>query len=478
MTMIDIRIAAAVPPRAQAVVALLVHPLDPKGSATLAALKTPARELTVRGDGSWFNNDRYCFKVAVAADDWQWRDRFAEGLARALLAANERKYAHVAVILPQVIENDEAAFDQVVSLVDELRYDAEAFKAARGDKSPIGIVEVSFVATSRKAEQRLAARLPLVRAVAEGRMLARRLVDLPPNLLNPEELLREATSLGRLGIKVEALPASIVSAMGGVMAVGRGSAQPPRFIVLELNGKRREAPVVLVGKGVTFDSGGLSLKSHDGMAHMKNDMAGAAAVLGTFSALARVKCRRRVIGLIPAVENMPDGDAFRVGDVLTMFDGRTVEINDTDAEGRLILADALAYAQRLAPRLTIDVATLTGAICVALGEQYSGLFSADAKLRDAVVAAAQRAGERLWPMPLDPLFLDQMKGTLADFRNTSGKRYGGACTAAAFLAAFAPVPWAHLDIAGPVWTDAARPGFPAGATGYGVRTLVHLIDAL
>jgi leucyl aminopeptidase len=266
--------------------------------------------------------------------------------------------------------------------------------------------------------------------------------------------------------------------MGALLGVGQGSVNPPRFVVLEYhpaNARQENGPVILVGKGITFDSGGLSIKTAEGMEQMKFDMSGAAVVLATIGAIVQLQLPLHVIGLMPMAENMPSGSAQRPGDIVRTCNGKTIEVADTDAEGRLILADALAYAQRLKPKAVIDLATLTGAIYTVLSDTAAGLFSNDASLITRIKKSAERTGERVWELPLFPEFFDYMKSDVADIRNIAAKPSGGgASKGAAFLATFAEgYKWAHLDIASMAHPKDDKPLVPKGGSGYGVRLLVQ-----
>jgi leucyl aminopeptidase len=264
--------------------------------------------------------------------------------------------------------------------------------------------------------------------------------------------------------------------MGLLLGVARGSAEPPRLIALKYTPPNAPASPVLglVGKGITFDTGGISIKPADGMERMKDDMAGGAAVVCAMRAIALLRPGIRVVGVVPATENMPDGRAIKPGDVLTGAGGKTVEVLNTDAEGRLILGDALWYAQQLGATHLVDVATLTGACVVALGKAASGLFAQPAAWGDVVRRTGQAAGDRCWPMPLYEEYADQLRSEIADMVNTGG-RPAGACTAAMFLKEFSGgLPWAHLDIAGTAWADEAKAWQPKGPTGVAVRTLAEL----
>ena len=263
--------------------------------------------------------------------------------------------------------------------------------------------------------------------------------------------------------------------MGSLLAVARGSERPARLVVLRYTGNPGGPTLALVGKGVTFDSGGLSLKTSDQMVDMKCDMAGAAAVLGGVKAVAELKLPVNLLGVLALVENMPSGKAMKLGDVLTARNGKTIEVLNTDAEGRLILADALCYAAEQKPAHIVDFATLTGACMVALGAHVSGLMTNNDPWGDAVLAAAARAGERAWKLPMDSHYDEMIRSKVADMRNTGGSRYGGAITAAKLLQQFVgDVPWAHLDIAGPAWAEGDSAAQDSGGTGCMVRTIVEL----
>jgi len=313
------------------------------------------------------------------------------------------------------------------------------------------------------------------RAAAEGIEFARELANLPPNLATPTRLGEEARKLAKAHrFKCEVLgPKEIAKEkMGSFLAVAQGSEQPPRFIVLRYQGAAAsEPPVVLVGKGITFDSGGISIKPSQDMDEMKFDMGGAASVLGTFRALGELRPALNVVGLIPSCENMPDGRSVKPGDIVTSMNGQTIEILNTDAEGRLLLCDALTYAERFKPRAVVDIATLTGACVVALGGVRSGLFASDDGLAGELVSAGEAALDPCWRMPLDDEYGEGLKSNFADVANVGG-RAGGAVTAAKFLQRFAAgYPWAHLDIAGTAWK-----GGPAkGSTGRPVGLLVQYL---
>ena len=317
--------------------------------------------------------------------------------------------------------------------------------------------------------------------VAAAGLLARDLANEPSNTATPEYLAERAHEIaGRYGMEVSVLDRAGIEAEGmvGLATVGRSAQNEPRFIVLEhRKGPRDAAPVILVGKAVTFDSGGISIKPSVGMGDMKYDMSGGAAVLGAMEAVGALELPLNVVALVPATENLPGGDAFKPGDVLTLHSGKTVEIVTTDAEGRLILADALSYARRYEPEAVIDCATLTGACHVALGDHASGLLGNDDALIAEVRAAGDASGERAWPLPLFEEYTDQTKGETADLKN-SGGRFGGALTAGAFLKEFADYPWAHLDIAGTAYNGKSKNAYtPKGASGTPARLLVEFLRA-
>jgi leucyl aminopeptidase len=321
--------------------------------------------------------------------------------------------------------------------------------------------------------------LERARKVAEGVYLARDLVNEPPNLLTPEALAERARELEALGVEVEVLDEKAIAelGMGAFLAVAQGSENPPRFIKLRYSKEGARARLDLVGKGLTFDSGGYSLKPTEGMTTMKGDMAGAAAVLGAFKAAALLGLPVELRGYIAACENLISGRAYRVGDVLKTLSGKTVEVMNTDAEGRLTLADALAYAEREGAERILTLSTLTGAAVVALGEEVAALFATQEAWGRRVEEAAREAGERVWPMPLEKAYREKLKSPVADLKNV-GDRYGGAITAALFLAEFVKVPLVHLDIAGPAFARKAHALGPEGGTGFGVRTILKVAEAL
>lgn len=315
--------------------------------------------------------------------------------------------------------------------------------------------------------------------VAAAVSFARDLVNTPANDMTPGHLARAALSLKRPGLSVSVIERDRARrlGMGAFLAVASGSHKPPKFIVVEYRGSKKP-PLVLIGKSVTFDSGGLSLKPSDGMEKMKYDMAGGAAVLGAVKAAAALGLPVHVIGLLPATENLPGGSATKPGDVVSAVGGKTIEIANTDAEGRLTIADAIGYAKRFRPRAVVDIATLTGACTITFGAEAIAMMGNDRKLLDRMKKAGEDSYERVWEMPLFEEYRDYLKSDIADIRNI-GNRIGGLMTSAYFLYEFAEkTPWVHLDIAGTAWTEKDKPYMPKGASGVGVRLLLNFIKEL
>jgi leucyl aminopeptidase len=319
------------------------------------------------------------------------------------------------------------------------------------------------------------------RIIADSVFLARDLSNTPANLMTPTILAERSREVaGKAGLAVEVFGPDEIARlkMGALLGVARGSAEPPALIVVKhLPAGREKGPVALVGKGITFDSGGISIKPAENMGAMKTDMSGAAAVLAAVAAAARMGLPVGIVGVMPAAENMPGAGATRPGDVLTAMDGTTIEVISTDAEGRLILADGIAYARRFDPALILDIATLTGSAVIALGRRVAALYASTDDLLQQVRDSALAAGEDLWPMPLFDHYFDQIKGDVADLKNATG-REGSSITAAAFLKRFAgdTIPWAHLDIAGTARSDKDYGWVAKGATGWGVMTLIELLE--
>jgi len=316
-------------------------------------------------------------------------------------------------------------------------------------------------------------------AIANGVEFSRDLVSEPSNVKSPKWMSAQCRKLSKLGVRVEVLGEAQMRKLGmrALLGVGQGSVRDSQCVVMRWNGgKTKDRPVALVGKGVTFDTGGISIKPAGGMEEMIWDMGGAGTVIGTMHALAGRKAKANVVGVVGLAENMPDGNAQRPGDIVKSMSGQTIEVINTDAEGRLVLADVLWYTQkRFKPTAMIDLATLTGAIMVALGREYAGLYANKNRLADNIVSAGKAVGEKLWHMPLDDAYNKQINTPRADMKNV-GPRWGGSITAAQFLQRFSnDVDWAHLDIAGVAWSDTDRPLMSKGATGFGVRALDRFV---
>jgi leucyl aminopeptidase len=382
----------------------------------------------------------------------------------------------LAWLLP-ACEDDEAAASALATGTILAAYRFDRFKSSDpSDPPPARIESLTLLAPAAVAGAAEAARV-----CAEAQNRARDLQSLPSNVATPSFLARHAREIAshHEGVTTEVLGREEIAAkeMGGLVAVSQGSAEDPKLIVMRYAGG--SGPTLgIVGKGVTFDTGGISLKPSASMQEMKMDMSGAAAVLEAVGAIAELGLAVDLLAVVPATENMPSGTAIKPGDIITQYNGKTVEVNNTDAEGRLILADALAYAVELGAERIVDLATLTGAVLMALGSTYAGLVCNDDELADSVEAAGATTGELVWRLPLHPEYLELMKGSVADLSNTAAKRKAGTITAGAFLSeAVGETPWAHVDIAGTAW-DVGRPYTGNDASGFGVRLLVELAERL
>jgi leucyl aminopeptidase len=382
----------------------------------------------------------------------------------------------------KVVFASEAMADQVTAIVEgalAANFELDQFKSDKAGSILLQTVAVAVDASSTELDQALRRGIILGEAVN----FAREVANEPPNVQNPMRLAEHARTMASAhGLQCEVFDQQKMQelGMGALLGVAMGSAAPPALIILryEPEGKPQgKSHLGLIGKGVTFDTGGISIKPSDNMDKMKYDMCGGAAVLGAMQAIAQLKPPIPVTALIPAVENMPGDKAQRPGDIVKTLSGKTVEVLNTDAEGRLILADAITYAKQLGCTHLVDAATLTGAIAVALGFLYSGVFSNDDALLDRLMHAAKAEGEKMWRMPVEEEYREMMKSAFADIANISGGRYGGASTAAAFLKEFAdPTPWVHLDIAGTAWVEEAKPHLAKGPTAVCLRTFVHLAE--
>ena len=356
-------------------------------------------------------------------------------------------------------------------------YEADEYKTEDRSKSFVG--EILLVGQENMDSSAVRTSLGRGEILANATNMVRRLINEPGNQINPSRLAQVATEIAaKHNLEIEVWDETEMEdrGMAAILAVAQGSSEPSRFIILRHLGSPdgNAKPIVLVGKGVTFDSGGLSLKPAQSMEEMKADKAGACAVLGAMQAIAEMGITKNVVGLIPAVENLPGGRAQRPGDVIRTFDGKTVEVINTDAEGRLILADALSYGRQLDAECIVDIATLTGAVVVALGKVRAGVFCNNEKLFKGISKASEQSGEKLWRLPLDDEYRKEIESSIADIKNV-GSRWGGAITAAKFLQEFVgDTPWCHIDIAG---VDLFKgEASIKGPTGFGVRTLVEIVD--
>ncbi|MCP4357185.1 MAG: leucyl aminopeptidase [Chloroflexi bacterium] len=407
-----------------------------------------------------------------------------EGVRRAAAAgfkrARELKAQEIATIVhgAGIAGLDAEAATQATvegSLLAAYRYDAPKQEA----EAPHEVDALTIVEVDADKIAAVTAGKDAAVAIAAGVTIARDLVNMPPNIATPTKMAAVAKTIAKankMDITVGGRNWAKKHKMGAFLAVAKGAGEKPKFIVLEHNGDRDDLDtIVLVGKGITFDTGGISIKPSNGMEDMKSDMGGAAAVLGAMQTVGELDLPLRIIGITPCTENMPDADAYRPADVITASNGKTIEIISTDAEGRMVLADGLVYANRYNPKAVVDLATLTGACVVALGADVAaGLFSTDDDLRDKLVTAGSSAFERVWPMPLYKDYRRSIDTDAADMKN-SGGRFGGLGTSAMFLKEFTDYTWAHLDIAGVALSEKGNPYTPRGGTGFGVRLLVEFL---
>ncbi len=403
-------------------------------------------------------------------------ERYRRAAATAAKRARSLKAKTLAIYVPGIAR----PFGQTVHALTEgallSLYKFDKY-VSKNDDDPAKVESISIVTEGRAKLIEGKTAVDKARIVSESTALARDLGNAPGNEIFPQTLAEAARqSAERSGYRATILDEQEISdlAMGGVLGVSRGSAHPPRFIILEY-GPKSKRPIVLVGKGVTFDSGGISIKPSAGMAEMKMDMSGAAAVIGTFEAVARLKLPVHIVGLIPAVENLPSGNAIRPGDILRHYNGKTSEVDNTDAEGRLILADALGYAGTFKPQAVIDLATLTGAVVVALGHYATGMMGNDSALMEKLKIAGEATYERVWQLPLFDEYENQIRSDIADVKNTGG-RWAGCITGGLFLRKFiGNYKWVHLDIAGTAILEENGDYTFKGASGVGVRLLTELL---
>jgi len=452
-------------------------------------------ELTRARARSEFKGEAYeVFSASAAPGGWitsrlllvglgKHADLTADRLRRlgttAGLAVRQRRATKMALLMPSTTVADPTAVQALAEGIVLSNFDGASYKSNQPKTTWLDTVTIR----TSSADPALAQALDRGRILGECTNIARSLSNEPGNALTPRAFAERAGSVAAAaGLALEVLDEHRIAdlKMGLLLGVAQGSIEPPRMMVLRYEPKTNAAPGVilgLVGKGITFDTGGISIKPADKMGRMKDDMSGGAAVLGAMAAIARLGAPVRCIGIIAAAENMPGGRALKPGDVITSAEGKTVEVTNTDCEGRLVLGDALWYARQLGATHLVDVATLTGGCVVALGLHTTGLFGSPTSWRDQVQRASERAGDRSWPMPDFEDFLEQLKSDIADIDNF-GTRWGSASVGAVFVKEFTGgLPWVHLDIAGPAWAEESKPYQAKGATGVGVRTLAELAFA-
>ncbi|MFP5257272.1 MAG: leucyl aminopeptidase [Acidimicrobiia bacterium] len=441
----------------------------------LAAQGFEAKKGDVRAVPGPDGRTTYVVGLGDAADVDAATLRYAAGA----LARAAKRCSSLAVDLLGHLGSGTTAAKGAQAIVEGLVLGGYQYTAFKSDPKPAALERVVVVGGGGSRTQ---AAMERGLAVAEAACWVRDLVNEPGGSLTPTRLAQEAVRVGeRSGFEVTVWTEKEIKAerLGGLLGVSRGSVQKPRFLHLRYEPEKPRGTVALVGKGITFDSGGLSLKPADGMVGMKGDMGGAGAVLGTFRAVAAVGAKVRLLGFIPLTDNMTGGDATRVGDVLTMRNGKTVEVLNTDAEGRLILADALSLASEAEPDAIVDLATLTGACMVALGDRIAGLMANHRGWSDQLLSAADAAGEPMWPLPLPDHLRPRLDSEIADLKNVTSNRWGGALSAGLFLREFVAegIPWAHVDIAGPADSSEVDGELVKGGTGFAVRTLVELLSS-
>ena len=410
-------------------------------------------------------------------------NRIRGAVAEACRLLRNKGVSAVAMVPQGVGVNNISAASSAQAIVEGALLGLYAFrKHITREDNKFGEVKELNIVASAKARAALEEGVSKGRIIAEATNLARDMINEPSNFMTPTDMAAVAKKLSDThGLALTVLDKDQMAelGMGGLLGVARGSRQPPKFIILNYRGSdSSEVNIALVGKGITFDSGGISLKPSEKMEEMKGDMAGGAAVMAAIGAIAQLKPKINVTAIVPATENLPDGNAFKPGDILKAMNGKTIEVISTDAEGRLILADALSYARKQGAKFIVDVATLTGACRVALGDVCTGAFTNNDEFVGRLLAAGKEAGEYVWQMPMFDEYKEQNKSDVADVKNT-GERWGGAITAAKFLQEFAEdTPWVHLDIAGTDLSDKDRGYTVKGATGVAVRTLINLVLSL
>ena len=454
------------------------------------ALRAKARALGPRGEeGELISGEcpldvahRMTF-VGVGEEKKLTHSKLRKALHRVMQQATKNREYQIGLGVPVSVHGLAAAESRLFALREAsiADYTFDHFKSKKNEFEKIDGLHILPLA--KESDEELEECLKRVRLLRTSQQLARDLGNRPANDLTPEAFAAAAKDMAedasKLRVTILGMKELQKDKMGGILGVSQGSAEEPRVIVIEHRPKKPKKSVVLVGKGVTFDSGGISIKPSAGMGWMKYDMCGAATVMGVMRAVADLDLPIKVVGLIPAVENMPSGTATKPGDILTMSSGKTVEVDNTDAEGRLILADILHYSARFNPDIVIDYATLTGACVVALGHEAAGMMGNDQELLDTLRKLGEEIGERVWPMPLYDEYLSYLKSDWADLKN-AGSRWGGAVTAGTFLEQFVPekVKWVHVDIAGVAYNEKEHNGLPKGASGFGVVLTVTFLEHL
>jgi len=417
-----------------------------------------------------------------------------QAVGASVIAMQGKKYTSLAIVIPEEVKKSvgtKKAARQTVLAAALATYAFDEYKSEK-DARVVALKNFAFLNIAGNEKRAWQSGMEDGEKMSVAINETRRLANTPPTIMTPAYLAKAAESVGKKFSQVKVTVLTEADAkklgMGCFLGVAQGSVLPPKFIVLEyMNGKKSEKPTVLVGKGITFDSGGLSLKPSAYMTDMKFDMLGAATVLGTVHAAAALGLKKNIVGLMPACENMPGGASYRPDDILVNMEGKTVEVNNTDAEGRLILCDALSYAKKYKPKEVIDFATLTGACMVALGNERSGLFSPEDTIVEKLIKASGETGEQLWRLPIGEEYSEAMKSDVADIVNTGdvgGRSYGGASTAAAFLQYFTTdfetgepaYPWAHIDLSCSYYGGKGKPWIRGGANGFGIETMIEYLS--
>ena len=441
--------------------------LQGRSGETVTILSEQPRKMTLIGIGKY---EAFCNRA------------LRTGIHAVGKIARKHRDQKIAVVVPYTLPDHDAeqTTRMAASLLAHADYKYDQFLTVR-KQDDYPAIDATLVAPPELEPRRLRELNAEAAAVSDGIRTARDLGNGPPNLITPTAIAARAVEVAKeVGAKCTVYGRREIERMkmGGLLAVNRGSTEEPKFIVMEYAPRRAKKHVALVGKGITFDSGGISIKPSEKMEEMKFDMCGAAAVIGIIEAAAKLELPVKITGVIPSTDNLPSGSAYKPGEIITMMSGKTVEIVNTDAEGRMILGDALHYASGLKPDHLIDFATLTGAIVVSLGSEAAGLFTPDDELAQKLIESGERVGERLWRMPVWDDYKELIRSEWADMKN-SGGRYGGSISAALFLKEFVDCPsWAHLDIAGTAYTDRDTGREGRGATGMGVRITVDFLQSL